>query len=110
MAEAEDAADLERAARLRIERDFLIDELSGAFGIGGRVRPGVGDVDDRLRKAVSARIREAVRRLDDVHPAAAHHLRHSVRTGLWCAYQPERPTVWHIDPGGGRSEPTCATN
>ncbi|MDQ4097714.1 MAG: AAA family ATPase [Actinomycetota bacterium] len=110
VAEAEEAADLERAARLRAERDFLIDELSGAFGIGGRARPGVGDVDDRLRKAVSARIREALRRLDDVHPAAARHLRHSVRTGLWCAYRPERPTVWHVDRGGGRSHGARVTS
>jgi tetratricopeptide (TPR) repeat protein len=98
LAESEDAADLERAARLGAERDFLVAELAAAFGLGGRARPAVGDVDDRLRKAVSSRIRDALRRLDDVHPAAAHHLRHSVHTGLWCAYRPERPTTWRVGP------------
>lgn len=96
LAAADAAADLERAARLRAERDFLVAELSGAFGLGGRPRPPAGDVDERLRKAVGARIRDALRRLDEVHPAAAHHLRHSVRTGLFCAYLPERPAVWRV--------------
>ena len=97
--DAEDAADLERAAHLRAERDFLVAELTAAFGLGGRPRPAAGDVDERLRKAVGARIRDALRRLDAVHPAAANHLRHSVRTGLWCAYEPERPTLWQVDAG-----------
>ncbi|HEV3364682.1 MAG TPA: hypothetical protein VG795_11210 [Acidimicrobiia bacterium] len=98
LAESEDAADLERAGRLRVERDFLLAELGAAFGLGGRARPAVGDVDDRLRKAVSARIKDAVRRIAEVHPTAAHHLRHSVHTGFWCAYRPERPTLWQVDP------------
>ena len=98
LAESEDAADLERTARLGAERDFLVAELGAAFGLGGRARPPVGDVDDRLRKAVSARIKDALRRLAEVHPAAAHHLRHSVHTGVWCAYRPERPTLWQVDP------------
>ena len=98
LAEAQDAADLERAARLGAERDFLVAELGAAFGLGGRARPATGDVDDRLRKAVSARIKDALRRLAEVHPAAAHHLRHSVHTGSWCAYRPERPTVWEVHP------------
>jgi hypothetical protein len=101
LAESEDAADLERAGRLRIERDFLVAELGAAFGLGGRVRSTAGDVDDRLRKAVSARIKDALRRIAEVHPAAAHHLRHSVHTGFWCAYRPERPTLWQVRPDGG---------
>ena len=96
LAESEDAADLERAGRLRVERDFLVAELGAAFGLGGRARPPAGDVDDRLRKAVSARIKDALRRIAQVHPAAAHHLRHSVHTGFWCVYRPERPTLWQV--------------
>ncbi len=99
VADAEDAADLERAAQLRAERDFFVAELAAAFGLRGRARPAAGDVDERIRKAVSARIRDALRRLDAVHPAAANHFRHSIRTGLWCAYEPERPTLWQVDAG-----------
>jgi tetratricopeptide (TPR) repeat protein len=98
LVESEDAADLERAGRLRVERDFLLAELGAAFGLGGRARPAVADVDDRLRKAVSARIKDALRRIAEVHPSAAHHLRHSVHTGFWCAYRPERLTLWQVDP------------
>lgn len=97
VARAESAAAGERASRLRAEREFLVAELKGAFGLGGRPRPAAGDVDERRRKAVSARIHHALSRLEEVHPSAAHHLRHSVETGVWCSYRPERPTRWHVE-------------
>jgi len=93
--EAEAAADLARAEKARLERDFLFRELRAATGLGGRGRR-TGDPADRARKAVSARIRLAINRLDGDHPIVARHLSHSIRTGLYCAYEPETDTAWQV--------------
>jgi tetratricopeptide (TPR) repeat protein len=94
--EADRHADLERAAALAAERDALVSELTKAFGLGGRARLAGSDPDERLRKAVSARVKATIDRLDDLHPRLAAHLRRSVRTGFWCAYEPERPVSWDV--------------
>ncbi len=94
--EADRHGDSGRAARLTEERDALVDELTRAFGLGGRVRRVGSDPDERLRKAVSARVKASIDRLDELHPALGRHLRASVRTGFWCSYQPEQPTSWAV--------------
>ncbi len=92
--DAESAHDLGRAERARVEQDALLDQLSGALGLGDRRRAAGPDPVDRLRKAVSARIRDAIRRIGEVHPELGHHLQHAVRTGVYCSYRPEQPVVW----------------
>lgn len=94
--EAERHADLARAGRLAAERDALVTELTRSFGIGARRRRAGSDPDERLRKAVSARVRASIDRIDELNPALGRHLRASVRTGFWCSYQPERPTSWDV--------------
>jgi hypothetical protein len=91
--EAADRADRGSLQRLQAERDFLIDELSRALGLGGRPRRA-GEVHERARKAVSARIRLAIERLGADHPGLERHLANSVQTGTFCCYRPERPTIW----------------
>ena len=41
-------------------------------------------------------MKASIDRLDELHPGLGRHLRASVRTGFWCAYQPERPTAWTV--------------
>jgi len=101
IADAEAANDVARAERARIERDFLVDELSGAVGLGGRARGAGPDPVERLRKAVTARVRDAIRRIDSVHPSLGRHLGNSVRTGTYCSYQPEQAVVWRCEPRSG---------
>lgn len=96
LADAEDDHDEGRAARTRIERDALIHELSSAVGLGGRARRS-GDPVERARKAVTARIRDCIRRTRSAHPQLGRHLGSAVRTGTWCCYEPEDPIDWHID-------------
>ncbi len=74
-----------RVAGLERERDALLEELRAATGLGGR-RRALGDAGERARKAVTARIRESIARLHQVHPALARHLETSVTTGTYCAY------------------------
>jgi hypothetical protein len=54
-----------------------------------------GDAE-RARSAVGKRIRDAVRRIEDHHPALGYHLRAGIKTGARCAYvpSPEHPLTW----------------
>ena len=67
LAEADTHQDIGRSARLAAERDALIDELTSAAGLGGRPRR-LGDVTERARTTVTARIRDAIGRIERVHP------------------------------------------
>jgi AAA ATPase domain len=88
--------DPERAARARVERDTLVQALSAASGLGRRARR-LGDAGERARKAVTARIRDSLSRIDRRHPALAQHLRQSIHTGTVCSYQPPQPTPWELE-------------
>jgi hypothetical protein len=94
-AEADAAADIERSARIAAERDALVGALTEAYGLGGRVRRS-GSAAERARTAVTARIRDAIRRIGDAHPELGRHLARSVRTGTFCVYEPDRPVCWSL--------------
>jgi len=81
------------AKALHREREALLDELSAATGLGGRPRMA-GSTTERMRKAVTYRIRHAITRIADAHPELGRHLRASVRTGTWCGYAPEHRVDW----------------
>jgi len=87
----------DRRARQEIaaRRDELVDSLARAVGLGGRSRR-LDDPAERARKTVTARIRNSIKRLDTALPELAVHLDRSIDTGLWCVYQPERPTTWEL--------------
>jgi hypothetical protein len=87
--------DAAKADTLEEERQALIDELRRAAGLGGRDRT-LHSEHERLRKTVTARIRDTLRRLDDRHPALAEHLRSSVRTGAMCIYAPAVAVAWEL--------------
>lgn len=97
-AELEEAtrwSDVGRAARMTEEIEFLKDELSAAFGIGGRARKA-GDVAERARKAVASRIRDSIERIGKEHRTLALHLENAIRTGAFCSYRPDRPVGWRL--------------
>jgi hypothetical protein len=91
--EAQDDADLARADRIRSERDLLVSELAAAVGLGGRARIA-GDPADRARKAVTMRIRAAIRTIAEHDAALGRHLSNAVQTGRLCSYQPETSMHW----------------
>ncbi len=90
--------DVRRAERAELELDALVEQLSGAFGLGGRARTA-GSSAERARSAVTARIRAAIRKLADLHPELGRHLANAVRTGTWCSYQPETDVHWTVSVG-----------
>ena len=89
----------ELRARLRDltgeEREAVLGELRQATGLGGRGRR-LGDPAERARKAVTARIRDAITRIDAVHPELGAHLRDAVTTGTFCTYSPASPVRWRF--------------
>ena len=56
----------------------------------------MGSAAERARTAVTARIRDALRRIERADPELGAHLRRSVRTGTLCSYAPERATTWEL--------------
>ncbi|MFC7658070.1 hypothetical protein ACFQV8_19040 [Pseudonocardia benzenivorans] len=86
-------SDGDSAERASAEREALIAELRAATGLGGRARR-LGDETERARKTVTARIRDALRRIERVHPELASHLREGVHTGTTCSYAPDTPRRW----------------
>ena len=90
LAEAESFGDRERATRARAESDVLVDQLTAAFGLGGRARMATSDAE-RARSAVTKAIRSALGRIAAADPILGRHLRATVRTGLFCSYGPEAP-------------------
>jgi hypothetical protein len=93
--DAKSMGDIARAERITIERDALVDQLTSAFGLGGRARRS-GSPAERARTTVTARIRDAIRRIERVHPELGRHLDRSVRTGTFCTYDPDPMTIWKV--------------
>jgi tetratricopeptide (TPR) repeat protein len=95
--EAERFHDVERAARLREELEFIGAELARAVGLGGRDRRA-GNAAERARVNVTRAIRGAVRAIAEHDARLGHHLERSVRTGVFCAYQPgpSGPDSWRV--------------
>ncbi len=95
IADAQERADLGALEKARVEREFLIAELTQAAGLGGRPRR-MGDDMERARTAVTARVRDAIRRIERVSPVLGEHFRRSVRTGTYCSYDPAADVRWQL--------------
>ena len=96
LAEADTHHDIERSARLAAERDALIGELAQrrAAWAGGARR--LGTPPSERRTTVTARIRDAIGRIERAHPELGRHLRASIVTGARCAYRPAETVRWSI--------------
>jgi hypothetical protein len=87
--EAEATGDEAALARVDEEHQQIAAELGRATGKGGRSRAVGASTAERARKAVAGRLRDAVRRLEQVHPPLGAHLSQSVVTGVRCRYAGE---------------------
>jgi tetratricopeptide (TPR) repeat protein len=82
------ANDLGRAERARAEVDFLQQELSRAVGLGGRDRRA-SSASERARVNVTRAIVATIRKISEQHPSLAQYLSTTIRTGTFCAYEPD---------------------
>jgi len=80
------ALDPVAAALAQAERDQLEAELA-TLAEGA---PAAREMGDRARRLVGTRLRVALEQIDAALPALARHLRRSIRTGTFCAYEPFR--------------------
>ncbi len=94
--ESDRHTDTARSARLAAEREALLEQLSVAYGLGGRARRLGSSAAERARSTVTQRIRDALGHVEAGHPALAAHLRASIRTGTFCAYLPDEPVPWKL--------------
>ncbi len=94
LADAHHDHDIGRIHHLDAQRSALIAELGRAAGLAGRVRPLGTSTTERARKAVTARLRDAIHRIEAVLPGLGAHLDRSVLTGTTCRYDPAEPLTW----------------
>ena len=89
--------DAERATQADAERDFLVQELARAFGLGGRERRAAS-ASERARAGVTRAVRQAMTRIAEHHPELGQHLSRTIRTGTYCAYVPDprAPADWRF--------------
>ncbi len=87
---ARHANDLGRATKHTAEREQILAELRAATRPGGQSRGLATTAAERARKAVTGRIRDAIRRIETVIPELGAHLDRTIRTGTACRYDPER--------------------
>ncbi|HEY7565187.1 MAG TPA: hypothetical protein VIA81_09700, partial [Acidimicrobiia bacterium] len=95
IAEAEVFGDHERAETARSEHDFLATELASALGLGGRDRVATSAAE-RARVNVTRAIRSALAKIDSHSPVLGQHLDTTIRTGVFCSYNPDplHPFRW----------------
>lgn len=95
--EATCAGDEPRVALAEADRDYLVRELSRAFGLSGRPRQN-GTASERARAAATRSVRYAMSRICEHHPALAEHLRVTVHTGTYFSYVPDPrlPITWEL--------------
>jgi tetratricopeptide (TPR) repeat protein len=93
-AEWDDPGRIERAEE---EKDFLIQQLASAVGLGGRDRRAASAAE-RARVNVTRAIRGALLKIRE-HSADLHrHLDTTIRTGTFCSYTPDprSPISWRL--------------
>jgi len=91
--EASQWADFGRAASIQREIEFIEKELASAHGLNGQLRK-LDNQSERIRKAVTNRIRDSILRIAKQNPALGRHLSNAIRTGLLCWYSPENDVSW----------------
>ena len=90
-AELEDAEhfnDFDRAEKIQRESNVITEQLAQAVGFRGRNRRAASQAE-RAHSTVTKRIRGSINKIAQNTPSLGRHLAASVRTGYFCAYNPD---------------------
>jgi tetratricopeptide (TPR) repeat protein len=90
---AEENNNYSKAETLQQEYDQLLQHLSRSTGVGGRTRKAADSIN-KIRSAITWRIRNSILKIEALHPALGKHLSLSVKTGTFCCYSPEKIIDW----------------
>jgi len=71
----------------------LTENASASESLGNGFDDGDATME-RVRKAVTNRIRDCVLRIGKQHPTLGRHLSNTLQTGSYCWYRPERKIAW----------------
>ena len=74
---------------LNKQKEELYAALSGKMVLSG-------GQEEKARKAVTDRIKAAIKHIEKKHPSLGEHLFHSIQTGKYCRYQPETEISWVV--------------
>lgn len=91
--EAEMVGDSRQVESLHWEYEEVLDHVSKSSGLGHMARMTSGSVD-KIRSAVTLRIKSSIKKISNEHPALGKHLSVSVKTGTFCSYRPEEKLHW----------------
>jgi TolB-like protein/Tfp pilus assembly protein PilF len=97
--DARELRDAEHIARLENEIDLVTRELKAAFGLGGRGRR-VGSAAEQARVNITKNIGRALSQIEASNESLGNMLRLTIKTGLFCAYNPDPrfPITWGPEP------------
>ena len=72
-----------------------LDQWLGQTGLGGQSRPA--DRVESDRKAMSRAYHNCLQELEEVgHTALLHHLKSTMRVGVFCSYAPDKTPPWEL--------------
>ncbi|HEY2106976.1 MAG TPA: AAA family ATPase [Candidatus Binataceae bacterium] len=105
--------EVERARRAQEEADALTKELARAVGLGGRNRRAASAAE-RARQSITKAIKAALERIAHSDAALGKTLSRCIRTGNFCAYQPDPdfPIGWEFAaaPAQPADQPTSSAD
>lgn len=81
---------------LKEQKNAILSNYAGATGLGGRPRKSLSSIE-RIRKSVTKRIGEDIKKITTSSPELGHHLKENISTGTQCMYSPYPPYIWHFE-------------
>lgn len=93
IADAEELGMVEKAEQFKDEYETLLKHIGKVTGLQGKIRT-TGASHEKARAAVTWRIRNAIEKIQKLHPQLAKHLSNAIKTGTYCSYRPETPHDW----------------
>src|SRR5262245_45741520 len=98
--EARKFHDAERVTRIEDEIDIVERALKDSYGLGGRSRKA-GSAADQARVNVTKNIGRALDQIEAKHESLGRLLKSTIRTGIFCSYQPDSsfPVSWSFEAG-----------
>lgn len=94
--QSELALDAHKTIELQSQYDELVEFLSKTYDKKGRARKQ-NDVVDKIRSAVTWRIRNAISKIEKANPPLGKHFNNTIKTGTYCEYHPEHKVEWNVE-------------